>query len=1733
MKSEKALMALLFTLSLLLSTCFAAPAASAETIYIKQANFENYRTLQNGNTYVFTENIDFTAWYGQSAMTVADGANVVIEIAAGVTVKLTGGAANGATGAGAGIEVPSGAKLTIIGAGMLNATGGNAADGVDGGAGNGAEITDASYWYTTSGSGGVGGNGGGGAGAGIGGRGGNGGTGGAGAAGVTDNWSGSYKQSGASGSSGGAGGQGKDCGTVEIGGTVTIAAKGGSAAAKGGDGGAYSGREIAEGSTWYGAAYGGGGGGGGGGGVAASDIGGGGGGGGAGGGGGSGGICYFDDIDTVLKCKLNGDGGNGGKGSGENTTGKVGLINDYSGGFFTLFKGNQICPGEGTAAKINTVPYSSYTPGTGGTGGEVGARGGNGSLTVGLTASCVCGVRSAYNVGKISDTEFIRWENDKLWRVVNGVYTEIAYETVGGGTGNLDGGKWYVVKGSVNRTDSINVGEGEPANLVLLDCAVLTVYLGQKDKQTGIWIPQGRALNIFGVESGSLTATGGGLAAGIGGGNEQSMGALTIYGGTVSATGGDLAAGIGGGYAGAGGAVTINGGTVTATGGSGGAGIGGGSGGAGGSLTLGPRVLKLSDNCWGACAFVTFDIPENLQLDSVETDNGFYTIIDEGAGRRKIALLSGHSLTLTFGMINDYACSQEFKETVTYETIFADITIDASKLPKGKMNDLVAVDYVLPDGTIASTNAYPLFSMNRSKTMANGWYVVKDEVTACDITVQGEINLILADGAKLTVNEGIWVDKENTLTIYAQQAGSGELIAIGAENCAGIGGRNPNRWNHRGICGNIIINGGKVTVRGGYSGAGIGGGYDGDDGNVTINGGIVTATGGENGAGIGGGFHGDGGNVAINGGTVKATGGYDGAGIGGGWYGAGGEVTINGGSIKASSIQSQPKNAANESVWRVTVEGVEGFERVEGLEGCGTRDIKSIDGKVYLYLPNGMYVFTIDGLKYGVVVKDAATTATLTKTASFTFGEHIRSVTYTTEPAVTNGTATTDFTLWDLPRGLVITLAVVCEEGYEYGRETSWTVGDGKLNVALTADLVPFPSVDYHGAERGTLTTNRVWRVYPQMSQPIGGGKWYAVEGEVTMETLTVIGEANIILMDGAKLTVNGVDEQAGIVVTEGNALKIWGQEQGTGELVANGGRLGAGIGTGASWGGDIVTCGTVVINGGVVTANGGLQSAGIGGGNRSNGGEVTINGGTMTANGNSSRDGIGGGSGGTVTINGGSVKASSIGDIRGLPTNGEGKNVYLVTVQCETTPCEIVGLGDYGTNDIVPIDGVLYLYLPNGEHEFFVDGVRCVATVNGEATKASVVLSDIEYCDAEGVTRTAASVVRIYSGMNRAIGGGKWYAAEGEVTVGTLTVTGEANIILMDGAKLTVNGVDEQAGILVEKGNTLKIWGQEKGTGKLVANSGYYRCAGIGGGDNGAGGTVVINGGTVMATGGRDSAGIGGGYAGAGGAVTINGGTVTATGGESGAGIGGGCWGDGGTVVINGGMVMARGGGSFTAGIGGGYKGNAGEVTRGENVKCFEGAVGNDCRYVKIGEKPTCEGGEIEWNGAANVWAVTPKGDAAMVTITGLPYGDTVAVPPTVTKVNGVDDGQIRVKSGTYDITGAFTVSGGAIALNENGSVTIADETIPVKPTIGDLGDDAGEPFTVGEGSAAVTVRAIPGLKYELRRWETLDAESAVSSKPPYQVVADKVAEGASVTLTDDDPPADKAFYAIGVSVP
>ena len=142
-------------------------------------------------------------------------------------------------------------------------------------------------------------------------------------------------------------------------------------------------------------------------------------------------------------------------------------------------------------------------------------------------------------------------------------------------------------------------------------------------------------------------------------------------------------------------------------------------------------------------------------------------------------------------------------------------------------------------------------------TLNTGWYPASSVITCnATITINGNVNLILADDASLSVtgdanDAGINVSDANSLTVYAQST-------------------DPHMDS--------------LTANGGSYGAGIGGGY-------YDNGGVVTATGGGLGAGIGGG-----GAITIHGGAVMATGGIDAAGIGGGVHDGSGGAGIGSGS---------------------------------------------------------------------------------------------------------------------------------------------------------------------------------------------------------------------------------------------------------------------------------------------------------------------------------------------------------------------------------------------------------------------------------------------------------------------------------------------------------------------------------------------------------------------------------------------------------------------------------------------------------------------------------------------------------------------------------------------------------------------------------------------------------------------------------------------------------------------
>ena len=211
-----------------------------------------------------------------------------------------------------------------------------------------------------------------------------------------------------------------------------------------------------------------------------------------------------------------------------------------------------------------------------------------------------------------------------------------------------------------------------------------------------------------------------------------------------------------------------------------------------------------------------------------------------------------------------------------------------------------SVNYIDADGQQKTVTATVV--TNETGTLS-GWNVVLgSDVQTGTLVCNGAVNLILADGAKLTATgnnqsntPGIEVSGEDkSLVIYGQTAQTGQLIATGEYNAAGIGGE----FNGSGSY--ITINGGSVTAIGGEEAAGIGGGSHASGSNITINGGNVTATGGNFGAGIGGGLDASGSNITINGGTVTATGGDYAAGIGGGAYSSGYDITINGGKVSAN-----------------------------------------------------------------------------------------------------------------------------------------------------------------------------------------------------------------------------------------------------------------------------------------------------------------------------------------------------------------------------------------------------------------------------------------------------------------------------------------------------------------------------------------------------------------------------------------------------------------------------------------------------------------------------------------------------------------------------------------------------------------------------------------------------------------------------------------------------------------
>ena len=377
------------------------------------------------------------------------------------------------------------------------------------------------------------------------------------------------------------------------------------------------------------------------------------------------------------------------------------------------------------------------------------------------------------------------------------------------------------------------------------------------------------------------------------------------------------------------------------------------------------------------------------------------------------------------------------------------------------------------------------------------------------------------------------------------------------------------------------------------------------------------------------------------------------------------------------------------------------------------------------------------------------------------------------------------------------------------------------------------------------------------------------------------------------------------------------------------------------------------------------------------------------------------------------------------------------------------------------------------------------------------------------------------------------------------VSVTGKGDTTIELDGDNELQGGDRHAGLehnqtVDSEGNVtsgkLTIQDDNDNAGSLTATGGYFG-AGIGGGSAKAG-QVTITGGTITAISG-DGAGIGGGQgnmgSNAGNAdIEISGGTIEATGGYTSAGIGGGYYGDA-TIKITGDAVIKNAtGGTFGAGIGGGGGGN-GDVTISGNAK-IENAQGGYAGSgigggfgasgtVAIKDDPTvtATGGEV---GAGIGGGV---GGLADITIEG---------NATVNATGGVGSAGI---GGGYDAENDDDGTGNKITIrsNESGAPTVnatggessineeTGEKIPGGAGIGSGVGDAKANITLegkvtivakaGEGNAAIGdmngEQVFTGLDGSITRYDSEGNDTSLPGDkvPVTPVVPDDTSSGGS----------------------
>lgn len=373
------------------------------------------------------------------------------------------------------------------------------------------------------------------------------------------------------------------------------------------------------------------------------------------------------------------------------------------------------------------------------------------------------------------------------------------------------------------------------------------------------------------------------------------------------------------------------------------------------------------------------------------------------------------------------------------------------------------------------------------------------------------------------------------------------------------------------------------------------------------------------------------------------------------------------------------------------------------------------------------------------------------------------------------------------------------------------------------------------------------------------------------------------------------------------------------------------------------------------------------------------------------------------------------------------------------------------------------------------------------------------------------------------------------------VSVTGEGDTVIeLDGDNVLQGGkrhaglehnqtVDSEGNVTSGK---LTIQDDNDKAGSLTATGGEFG-AGIGGGSAKAG-QVTITGGTITAIS-EDGAGIGGGQgkegSNAGNAdIEISGGTIEATGGYTSAGIGGGYYGDA-TIKITGDAVIKNAtGGDYGAGIGGGGGGN-GDVTISGNAKIENaqgGATGSGIGggygasgtvTIKDDATVTATGGETGagiGGGIGGLSDVTIEGNTT-VNATG---GACAAGIGGGYDAENDDDGRgnkitIRGDSSAYP---NITATGGVSDVDEG-----TGKKVPGGAGIGSGASDATADITIegtinivakgGEGNAAIGdmngEQVFTGLDGSITRYDSEGNDTTLPTDPGYPVPEDTSSSG------------------------